>query len=419
MVLPRHLFRFRVSDLRAGMLLLAIIVYGGFGSPTPQGFGWPELATGILLVLAVGPEGLAAAISGVRWWQRAGSMLLLYGLTVPVVIGAARGHDGQLILRDVIPFLFLLLPLFLAGGGTRYRLAVTVACGVAGVAFALRLLIPAFIAAHHVGFSALPDADPERLANAPTVLFAAIMAFACAGGLIMQTWRPTRLALGALLFGGGVIAVLAMMAAVQRASLGLMAMILAALWLKVFIKHPLRALPVLLPVAVMVLAYHVQLTALAEHLAMKTATVGFNNRPQEAEVVFGLVGRNLWDALFGLGWGQTLTDPAVGGATVNYTHTLGTALWLKGGFAGVILAALYLGSFAVMLARLVLRHPALGLALAAPFAIDITLYASYKSLDFGLILTLIALWDGGFLRDGAAQAMPDEAQPLKFEPHAG
>lgn len=408
------------SQARAVALLAAVALYGCFGSPTPQGFGWPELATGLLLMAAAGPTGVAGACLGGQAWQRAGRALLVYGLIVPSVIGVARGHDATLILRDVIPFMFLLLPLFLQNipGGVRFRLALTALCGAAGIAFSLRLLIPAFVLAGHVGFSALPDADPQRLANAPTVPFAGIMAFACAGGLAMRAERASRLALAAALFAAGVAATLAMMAAMQRASLGLMAVILAGLWLRALVRRPFRALPLMLPVALAAFAWHAQLENLAAHLAAKTAAVGFNNRPQEAEVVFGLVGRDLWDALFGLGWGQTLSDPAVGDATVNYTHTLGTALWLKTGFMGVVLACLYMFSLAAMTARLAIRHPALGVALAAPFLIDVTLYASYKSLDFGLILTLATLWSGG-LRGEARQDMHDEAKPSEAVLHAG
>ena len=38
---------------------------------------------------------------------------------------------------------------------------------------------------------------------------------------------------------------------------------------------------------------------------------------------------------------------------------------------------------------LILTQPALALALTAPFLIDVFLYASYKSLDFGMLLLLI------------------------------
>ena len=427
-----QIHHWRLSEWRFSALLLAVALYGAFGAPTPTGFGWPELLTGALLAVAADPASIARGFlfgRGQPAWAAAGSLLFAYGLTAPLAIGVAEGHDMPLILRDVIPFLFLLLPLFLAGTvnpSGRRRLALTVAAGLAGLAFALRLLVPAFIAAHAVGFAALPDADPERFANAPTVLFAAIMAFAGAGGVLLRRWTPRRGALAIVLCGAGLCAALAMTAAVQRASLALMTVILAALWLGAFVKTPLRAVPILLPLAILGLLDHAALAELGQHLAAKTAAVGFNNRPQEAEVVFGLVGRNPFAALFGLGWGQTLSDPAVGDATVNYTHTLGTALWLKTGFAGVALACLYLGGLAANLVRLTVRHHALGLALAAPFLIDITLYASYKSLDFGLLLVLIAAWDKSGRADGlrgrAEPAMHGEAKPpvLQYDgPHAG
>ena len=92
----------------------------------------------------------------------------------------------------------------------------------------------------------------------------------------------------------------------------------------------------------------------------------------------------------GLGWGGTFESPAVGDVRVNYTHSFVSCMLLKSGMLGAALAVAYLiGSF-IGITRLLPRHLVLGLALAGPLLIDSVLYASYKWLDFGLLLLLIS-----------------------------
>jgi hypothetical protein len=268
---------------------------------------------------------------------------------------------------------------------------VTACAGLAGATFALRLLAPSFIGHRHIGFSALPESDPLYLANAPTVLFAAMMAFVLAARALRRA-SPASVASAACCAAAGLACVLAMAAAMQRASLGLGALCLAGLWIGLFIRAPVWALRVLVPMVLAALLLYPQFAALIARLEAKNALVGFNNRPQEAEAVLAMVGRHWHAALFGLGWGQTIASPAVGDVTVNYTHTMATALWLKTGLVGLVLAGLYIAGLGVCLWRVFWAYPALALAVAAPVLIDLTLYANYKSFDFGLMLTLIPLW---------------------------
>ncbi len=387
----------RLSDVRFALLLAAIAVYACFSSPTPDDPGLAEGAVALLLALAIGPRQAVLSLlppAGGALWRWAAWMLLLYGLTVPVLGGLMRGHDLALIVRDIIPFLFFTMPLFLADLLTArpsYAPAVTGAVALAGLAFALRLLVPSFIAYGHVGFSALPGEDPLYLANAPTVLFMTILALALAGQE-MGRGRLRSIVPVAAMTGAGMVCVLAMAAVMQRASLGLGMACLAALWALLFVRAPGRAMKAVLPLALVVLLLYPQFAALARHLLLKTSLVGFNNRPQEAALVFSMVGRHWADALFGLGWGQTIASPAVGDVTVNYTHTMPTALWLKTGLAGLTLAGLYVAGLSACLWRILWWAPVLCLAIAAPCLIDLTLYANYKSFDFGLMLMLIPLW---------------------------
>jgi hypothetical protein len=69
-----------------------------------------------------------------------------------------------------------------------------------------------------------------------------------------------------------------------------------------------------------------------------------------------------------------------------------TTYILKTGLCGAALALAYVLRLAARLAMLAARDPVMAAALAGPLLIDLTLYATFKSLDFGLLLLLIALW---------------------------
>ena len=127
--------------LRLAALLTAILIYGAFSSPTPEALGPAEIAVGMLLFMAAG----GPRVMAVFWqrpragWARAGQALLFYGLSVPVIVGLFSGSTAVAMVRDVIPFLFMLLPLFLQSLVPRQverRQEITIAVMLAGLGFA-------------------------------------------------------------------------------------------------------------------------------------------------------------------------------------------------------------------------------------------------------------------------------------------
>src|SRR5688572_12857668 len=105
------------TTLRFGFLVLAILIYGVLGSPTPDAPGWVEAAIAGFLMLGAGLPGFYAAFRPGTpdfLWMTAGRLLLIYGLSVCLISGAVLGNEPLYILRDALPFLFLVLPLFLA-----------------------------------------------------------------------------------------------------------------------------------------------------------------------------------------------------------------------------------------------------------------------------------------------------------------
>ncbi len=379
-------------DGRRLALLTAIAVYALWGSPTPDRFGLPEMMIGLLLVLAIGPAGAMRAFhpAGGMAWEKTARLLLFYALSVPVFTGLLNGNGAAAMIRDILPFLFICLPLFLAPlyrGRTGDVKILTAAVALLGVIFALRVLL---------GGRALPLApDTLLLANAPPVLFAALL---CAGlaGFFLYKSVSLEASVKAVLLAGLALAPLTAMALVmQRASFGYLALAGTLLLLTAFVHRPLRTLwPVLIITAGTAILWPV-ITDIWQMLYQKTADVGLNMRIQEAQVVFDTVSATPFSLLFGRGWGATIVSPAVGGDIVNFTHSLLTMYWLKTGLIGMFMAVLYIIQLAIGLYPLLFRAPVLALALTGPLLINLFLYASFKSFDFGLLLLLIALWGTG------------------------
>lgn len=372
-------------DLRLLFLLAAILLYGALGSPTPDSPGWVEGAIGLLLIAAVGPGRMMRLFSleSMRGWRGAAMILLLYGVSVPFIVAIVQGNGMHLVVRDVVPFLFLLMPLFLVDLDDRAALPVRAAVAAVGVLFALRLVGP---------FAHVDVDDPLYLSIAPTVIFAALLLFGLAGAALYRRCSALSLVRAALFAGLGALPVMAMVLTMQRASLGLFSVGIGFLLLAALVNRPVRALvPLAFAVAGVVLLWPV-LGDVAGALWHKHGLVGLNMRAQEAEAVFEALGPSPLAALFGNGWGATFESPAVGGERVNFTHNLMSAFLLKTGAVGMGLVILYIGVLVAPLVRLVRTAPVMAVALGVPVAIDCFLYASFKSFDFGLILLLVMLW---------------------------
>jgi hypothetical protein len=371
-------------SLRHLALVALCLIYGLFGSPTPQDAGWAEMAAGICLFVAIGPKRILLPFieKPALAWMLAAQFLLFYGMSVPLLFGLMAGYDPGMMLRDVIPFFFLLLPFFMASWqdeSVLVKKTATAAIVFIGVAFGARSFMNG--AGH----------DSLYLSIAPTVVFAAIFLAAMAGLTVFRAISPRSIMSAAVLIGLAFFPFAAMIVTLQRASLGLSAVALGCLFLLALWRNPLRAAAPALLIFLVLFLLGPNLGIAYESLMLKQGLVGNNMRLQEAAAVFDALG-NIWQVVLGKGWGATLASPAVGGVTVNYTHNLFTTYWLKTGLAGVVLLALYLFGLVLQLFRLFGKKPLLAMALAVPVAIDAVLYASFKSLDFGLVLLLVALW---------------------------
>lgn len=371
-----------LQNLRFFFFVAALVLYAIAGSPTPDHPGWTEATIGVLLIVAIGFKPFAALLlPGNRFCMAL--IFFLYGIGAGCLVAALKGHALELVLRDIAAFLFLCLPLFawkLVEKENRKKIYAQ-ALAFIGLCFSLRALVPVF--------SLSPVANELLyLANSPLVLLTALLLAGQAWQILQERSSPFALLQALVLCTLILIPVMAMMIDVQRANLGALAFSITCLLIWTIIMRPQRVIIPAIIICILVTVFWSDVQTIGHEMAFKTAQVGLNMRLQEAQAVLEEVSESWLAFLFGQGWGATFHSPAVGGLPVNYTHSLVTYLLLKTGIIGLALGMTYIGTMLWRVTALLPQDLPRFLSLIWPLAIPVFLYASYKSLDFGLLLLL-------------------------------
>ncbi|CAO3422136.1 hypothetical protein [Azospirillum doebereinerae] len=388
-------------------MALALLLYGAFSAPAPPTVRATEAAIGLLLLVALGWRRPLFAVTGhalrapaLPRWEALAVAAFAWLLWAPLLRGAALGWDAADILRDVVPLLYLFLPVLLvpvlrgaAGDGERRAVPILIAGLIlAGLFLALRWWKQAEWGFGAVGTRAMPDGGAYFL-NAPSVLFAAVALPAVALGLLARGGVGRGLA-ALCCATGGALCLGALAGAVHRTALGLAAVSAFALILWLGRRRPWLAVPVLAAALVAALLLGDPLLGAWGQAAEKTRLTGANTRWEEAAAVLAHVAQSPWSLLFGDGWGAKLSNPAVGGWRVSYTHTLATYILVKGGVVGALALAAYLGGLVPVMLRLLRADPLRGWTVLPPLLMALGLHTSFKYLDTGVLLSLMVLASG-------------------------
>jgi len=372
---------------QGGMLCLAILIYGAWGSPTPDSPGWLELLIAALLAASVGISGLMGAFifrTKDPRWKQTGQILLIFGLSVPLLGGLWGGYERGFIIRDLAAFGFMVLPVFLwplIQVQANMARPFVYAAAALGILFALRASfdVPSLAVGEELFY----------LANMPSVLFAAVFL----GGTAMQifvrdcTLRAVLVAFALLAFVG--VSLWSMIEMQQRASLGVFVLSIVCVYGLCLWRNARRSFVLVCFLVILVVFLWPEVGNVLNDMERKTALVGGNMRVEEWRAVWEEISIHPLSLFFGQGWGATFSSPAVADIRVNYTHGLLSSLLFKTGLVGFSLGGVYLLALARTGLRLFAHAPVLALALAGPILIDVFLYASFKSLDFGLMLALV------------------------------
>lgn len=387
------LLRRDTKAIRLLALLSAMMIYGIAGSPSPDHPGIVELLVGLLLITATGIARLAHLFYFRRsdaLWVKAGKIFFIYGISLILLTGIINGNDMRMIIRDLPPFVFLLLPLLCMDifkeEPCHYKYLL-LAFAFMGFSFAFRSLGETSF------FNKSLNMDTRELyyfANAPSVVFAAIFPLGIALEKYINEFSLRSLLL--LLLAGILIClpIMAMALTLQRASLALVFLSYAVFGLLALRNAPYRLL-LLLPFALtMFFLQQHHIHDVLKLLLHKTAIYGVNKRGMEIAAVWHDISISPLSMLAGLGWGATFESPAVAGTRVNFTHSFISGMLLKSGILGLAAAMTYISGFFIRAFSLIARDTVLLMALTGPLIIDVFLYASYKWLDFGILLLVIA-----------------------------
>jgi O-antigen ligase len=384
-----------IHALRFFGLIVAVILYGICGSPTPDRPGVIEATIGLLLLFAVNVQGFSRMLgfSKSDHWQSAARLLLGTGLVLGLGAAAVNGAEISLVIRDFFPFMFLFLPLMLSDvfEDKPQRAKVFLAAVIfAGLAFSLRSLGAA--AQDLIGFFNHGH-ELMYLANAPGVLLSAFLLMALSAHNFLKRFNLRALGLMVVCFTLSLLPIAAMALSVQRASIGFLLLALLVLFLAGWRYHaPARVAFLSLILIGLSLPFLPVAAELIEVMRSKTMVFGLNMRLEEWAAVWQEIVQSPFSVLFGRGWGGTFQSPAVAGITVNFTHSLLSSGLLKTGVLGLLALMIYLAALARQWSFVLKNHRILALGLAGPFLINVFLYASYKSLDFGFLLLLVVVF---------------------------
>lgn len=400
-------------DIRFLSLLAAISIYGVFSTPTPDTPGLAEGMTGLFLIIAVGLPCFIASLNPFTdgpLWGIAGRVLLAYGLCAGGVTGIVMGHPAGDQMRDILAFLFMFLPVFLAKPVARSRegpglFFTALAC--LGVVQSVRMLLDHFHPVFPDYLNVFAIDELHYLANSPCVLFAALILI----GRGLQNLTSKNLTSssqnlkGAVYIAAALLPLAGMALTLQRASLAAVLLLLIAVLAYGVWRRPLKTFPLILIGGGIAWAVQGPVGDIAAAMIYKTEIFGENMRIAEMKAVWAAIESHPASLIFGLGWGGGFSSPAVGGEYVTFTHGLITSALLKTGLAGMVITALYIGGLLMQTAFKYRGRWVLFYALSAPVMIDFFLYASFKSLDFGLVLLgLAVLYEQARLKHPACQA---------------
>ncbi len=380
------------ADYRLCFFTGALVIYALIGAPTADHPAGAEIIMGVLLFLGMGVSAFVRPFQFTQkptnsHWFMAAQVLLVVGLCLPLARGVFFEYRHTDIARDLIGFLFLILPVFIAPFLEKKEghKMLTILCLLIGFAFGLRTLFPDNI------FN-IRGNELLYLANSPLILFTAIYALGWGGQKLFEKFTMRHVVIAAFAVLGVIICLAAMMQDIRRATFAAVMISLLIFLVLGFIKAPFKMVfPACIMGAVFCVFYQ-DILSLMNEVSLKTSQVGMNMRIQEWQAVWQVMSSDSVSMILGKGWGASFASPAVGGFPVTFTHSLLSAMMLKAGLIGLLLCLFYLFFVFEKLRRLVFSEPVAAIALFWPLMIAVLFYASYKSLDFGLLLTLILIW---------------------------
>lgn len=378
--------------------MFGVFSYALLGSPSPDVFGIVEIIILLSLVLLISHTGLSGVVKFVSDFQERNSPLIwlyclfLWGTVVGVSGGFFRGNSFDWIVRDYISFLFLCLPLFFLShlSNPLFHTIILRAILLMGTLFSVRIL---WGEAVDTG-----TASALYLSISPEVLMVAtysmmMMVYYCVGMTVSKRSLYKKWGIILLYIGMSALSLLVLYQSVMRAGLVAMSFCVVIFLLWGLIYRPRNTFFLISILLGSILIFYGSLFDFIAPFLQKQKDLGANLRFEELQAVSTQIGSSALHQFIGLGWGAGLESPSSAGLFVNFTHGLLSSLWLKTGFIGVGLMVVFMMSTikhcVTSLQLFSGYHVIVFTSLMITISINMVLYGGYKSLGFGLCLTLL------------------------------
>lgn len=382
----------------------ALVLYALFSSSTPDQIGIAEIGILAFLILFVGIKGIIEPAGGFFFKRKKeipNYVYIIFQLLfyIPTVYGLIANHNepGNYI-RDIVPFVYLFLPLFfmpVMREEPLYWLRLIVyLISLVGVSYSIRFFLidpqSVFLIGRQIIFG-----DLNYFPMDPAVIFTATFLLIMG----MNKLSTGSVMSGALHLLGGLIAYASILGILVRAQI---ALVLLAILANLFLLFGRRMLLpfIILMVIMAVVGYYAGdfFIAVLDLMMQKFARVGLSARDLEMMAVVNNALSDLPTFIFGEGWGGLISNPTTGYASVRYVHNFFMYSLFKAGVIGMFLIVTYIFWLFMLFYKSFapFKSPS-HFTLASYFAIfnavivHVVFEAGYKMFSFGLILCILIL----------------------------
>ncbi len=377
-------------DIKFVFFALSILSYGLFSLPFPRNPGLIEGAVALFLIATVGLRG---ALNLVAFNSNEGGVLkyryvFWFLLLTPTIMMFFNNWGLKTYIRDIIPLLYIFLPLFLLPifHGYKFFRYLPWLVAIVGVLFSLRFFLETSSSPLDIGSAVFWD-NKKYFSYDPAVLFGAIWLFVNGLRHLIRTYASAFLSL--LCFTGSFLCVAALAGVVQRAPLALFALSCVIYFLFSDIRKDYKVVFLAIMLYLTMTYFSGLFFDVTELFYQKQSEQGLNNKDAEFASVLGVLSLGLTEAMFGIGWGGGFVNPAYGNILMYNTHSVVSYMLIKAGFLGAVaMSVYYYGAIRSIIC--VFKYD-LGLALSASsaFLIGLLFQPTYKTLSYGLILVIV------------------------------
>jgi hypothetical protein len=388
------------------LALLICTIYGFLSTSTPNEIGPAEVGIAGLLILMIGVRG---AIFTFILLPRTGAPVLIkamavYLIVVPTIVGLIFLQNSLAdYIRDIIPMLYALLPVFLypqlKKNPELWLTTLIAGLFIAGIGFTVQYYRDPSIVINNLIDSQSYGENRDNPWQDPATVFA--FAFSLCAAIYSMS-RAAFVASSAFVLAYSLMMVM-YLSTVSRApiALSLLAGVATAFFTFRFSTGTGR-LGFVLVLCVFGVALAMLLSSSVERLLSgvqmlfeKTERSGLlNARDLELSTVLDNAS-NLFPLIFGEGWGGLLKNPIYGGAGIRFVHNSFAYFLFKAGIFGILFYVVYLGwclrgyRYSLQSAKYGEWKSILLIAAMPVVFVSVMLEPMFKASSFGFLISML------------------------------